>query len=70
MKSARKYFYGYISGLALLFAVVGVMPAVAQDSGGLPAKTYVAVRSKADPAPAVAQTSVQLKENGKLAQVT
>ena len=68
MQNICKKLLKYASGLAFLFTLFGIT-AVAQD-GVLPAKTYVAVRSKADPAPAVAQTSVQLKENGKPVQVT
>lgn len=73
MQLTFKRFTGIIGGLALLFALPGLMStAVAQDmqSGGLPAHTYVTLRSKTDPAPAVTKANLQLKESGKPVQVT
>ncbi len=73
MQLTFKRFTGIIGGLALLFALPGLIStAIAQDmeSGGLPAHTYVTVHSKADPAPAVTKANLQLKESGKPVQVT
>jgi hypothetical protein len=72
MRSTFKQLLGFVGGLALLFTLPGLMPAaVAQSTdGGLPTRTFVTVRSKGDSAPPVTQADVQLKENGKPAQIT
>jgi len=68
MKDTLKRF----SGCAGVLALACTLPAVAQNlqSGGLPARTYVELRSKADPPPPVAAENLQVKEAGKPAQVT
>jgi hypothetical protein len=67
MRMTGKNLAGY---LVFFCGLAGVAMAQSMESGGLPAKTYVAVRSKADPAPPVAATDVQMKEAGKPVQVT
>jgi len=73
MREICKRLLGVVGGLALFFTLTGLMPTAAaqsMESGGLPARTYVTVRSKAADAPAVALADVQLKESGKPVQVT
>jgi hypothetical protein len=73
MRQIFRQLFKISGGLALFFTLTGLTLAAAGqnlDSGGLPARTYVTVRSKAASAPAVAPADVRVKESGKPVQVT